>query len=191
MKNRRRSINLIVAPASLICFLIVLASAGVGQGQETDEMQAQYARMLRALKPTMIFEVAEQDINAYLATRPEELAIPEGFEDPKVTLRQGLLEISARKELVFISTRVRVGLSPQVVRGRLRLKVRSVHAGPIPLPSNFHAGISETIEGIINQILDRNELDLLRVEIVPPMVRVTAKVMTPEAAGDNGNAEAP
>ena len=154
-------------------------------------MQAQYARMLRALKPTMIFEVAEPDINAYLATRPQELAIPEGFEDPKVTLRQGLLEVSARKELVFISTRVRVGLVPQVVRGRLRLKVRSIHAGPIPLPSNFHAGISETIEGIINQILDRNELDLLRVEIVPPMVRVTAKVMTPEAAGDNGNAEAP
>ena len=100
-----------------------------------------------------------------------------------MALTDGIFEISARKDLFFVSTRVRVGLAPKVVRGRLHLKVARIHAGPIPLPPNFHLGIAQTIEGFVNELLGRNEMELVAVAVERGVVRVTAKVMpqTPPA----------
>ena len=128
-------------------------------------MPIDYDALMRALRPTMTFEVSQENINAYLNTQPAELRIPEGFEDPRVALTDGIFEISARKDLFFVSTRVRVGLAPKVVRGRLHLKVARIHAGPIPLPPNFHLGIAQTIEGFVNELLGRNEMELVAVAV--------------------------
>jgi len=162
---------------SVSVLLAVLAAGTLAWGQDANEMPIDYAAMLRALKPTMTFEVTEANMNAYLKTRPAELQIPEGFEEPRVALTNGIFEISARKDLLFISTRVRVGLAPQVVRGRLRLRVARIHAGPIPLPSGFHLGVAEAIEGFVNAILERNEMELECVTVARAVVRVTAKTV--------------
>lgn len=162
----------------LLTWLVVLAGT-LAWGQGTTDMDIDYGAMLRALKPTMTFEVTEENINAYLQSRPAELQIPEGFEEPRVALTHGVFEISARKELVLFSTRVRVGLVPDVVRGRLRLKVSRISAGPIPLPSNFHLGIAQTIEDVVNRILERNEMQLVCAVVEDRLVRVSAKIMPP------------
>ena len=164
---------------SLGLLLCALAAGTQTWGQDANEMAIDYSAMLRALKPTMTFEVTEENINAYLKTRPAELGIPEGFENPRVALTRGIFEISARKDLLFLSTRVRVGMTPAVVRGRLRLKVARVHAGPIPLPSSFHLGVAGTIEGIVNLILEHNEMQLESVVVERSVVRVTARTMPP------------
>lgn len=145
-------------------------------------MQPDYQRLLRALKPTMTVEVAEQDVNDYLATRPPELKIPDGFKSPRVAMRPGRLELSALKDMLFMSTRVRVSLSPQVVEGRLRLKVQEIHAGAIPLPSNFHSGFGRDIEKAVNQFLEGNNLQLIAVDVAPKILRITARPAAEPAA---------
>jgi len=158
---------------------VLLAAGTMTWGQEASAMPTDYSAMMRALQPTMTFEVTEENMNAYLKTRPAELNMPEGFEEPRVALAAGVFEVSARKDLVLLHTRVRVGLVPQVVRGRLRLKVGRIHAGPIPLPTSFHMGVADTIEGFINAILDRNEMQLVSVVVEKRIVRVTAKMTPP------------
>ncbi|NPV47129.1 MAG: hypothetical protein HPY69_09215 [Armatimonadetes bacterium] len=137
-------------------------------------------QLFRALQPRVTIEIAETNLNAYLQAHPRELGIPPDFADPRVSFRNGLVEFSARKQVLFIASRVSVGLAPQIVRGRLRLVVRRVRASGIPLPTCFHRGIADTITGPINQALDRNDLQLLGVEVVPGAVRVHAQV---EATG--------
>jgi len=165
--------------------MALLGCGATAWGQGTTDMDIDYGAMLRALKPTMTFEVTEENINAYLATRPAELHIPEGFEDPRVALTEGVFEISARKELVLFSTRVRVGLVPEARRGRLHLRVARVSAGPIPLPASFHLGIAHTIEDVVNSILERNEMQLVAATVADKAVRVCAKPLltSPPPAG--------
>lgn len=152
-------------------------------------MQPDYQRLLHALQPTITIEVLERNLNAYAAGRPAELRIPEGFEDPQLTISRGELELSARKELLFMSARVRVSLSPEVAHGRLRLKVHEVHAGPIPLPSSFHAGVSGGIETVVNDFLAQNGLELIAVEALPGVLRVTGKALPPAAEPVAGPAQ--
>lgn len=139
-----------------------------------------YAAMLRELKPRMMLDFTEQNLNAYLRAHPEDFAIPEGFDSPAVALREGIIEVSALARLLFVATRVRVEMVPEVARGKLRLRVHKVKAGPIPLPPGFHRGTADTIESVINQILGTNDMELLCVEIVPNLVRVTAQVRAAE-----------
>jgi uncharacterized protein YpmS len=174
----------------LALLLCVLAAGRPTWGQGATEMPIDYAAMLRALQPTLTFEVTEANLNAYLQTRPAEVQIPEGFEEPRIALTDGVFEISARKDLLFMCTRVRVGLVPEVVRGRLHLKVGRIHAGPVPLPPSFHMGVADTIEGFINAILARNEMQLVAVTVQRDLVRVTAKV-TPPAPPPAGLETAP
>lgn len=139
-------------------------------------------QLFRALQPRVTIEIAEANLNAYLRAHPQELGIPADFADPRVSFRHGLVELSARKQVLFIASRVSVGLAPQVVRGRLRLVVRRVRASGIPLPTYFHRGVADALTGPINQALDRNGLELLDVEVVPGTVRVHAQVGATAAA---------
>jgi len=141
----------------------------------------EYTRMLQALKPRMTFEVTERNLNAYLLAHPQDFAIPEGFDAPAVAFREGVVEVSAVTRVVFLRARVRVSMIPEIVDGRLRLRVHKIQAGRFPLPPSFHRGAADTIESIINQMLANNELELLCVEIVPGLVRVTAQVRPPPA----------
>ncbi len=159
--------------------LALLAVATMTWGKDADETELDYGAMLRALRPTMTFEVTEANMNAYLKTRPAGLSIPAGFEEPRVALTDGVFEVSARKSLLFIATRVRVGLAPEAVRGRLHLKVVRVSAGPIPLPSDFHMGVADAIEESVNAILERNEMQLIAVAVEGDALRVSAKAMPP------------
>jgi uncharacterized protein YpmS len=177
MRLGMTALALLVGPASLV-------------GAQTPEPapQPDYARMLRELKPTMVFEVTEANLNTYLMTHPEDFAIPDGFDAPRVEFGANEVEVSALKRVLLVTVRVRVAMVPEIMRGRLRLKVSRVSAGPIPLPSNFHAGVADTIERIVNQILEHNNVQLTRVEIVRGLVRVTAQVRpsvpAAPAAGD-------
>jgi hypothetical protein len=122
----------------------------------------------------MTFEVTEDNLNAYLRAHPEDFAIPDGFDAPRVGFGNGCVEVSALTKLLWVTTRVRVTMAPEVVRGRLRLRVREIHAGPIPLPSSFHRGAADTIAGVVNGILDRNEMQLLSMQVERGLIRATA-----------------
>ena len=161
--------------AVLLALTVCLAMAPVpadGPASPTPD----YSQLLRELRPKMIFEFSEENLNAYLRAHPREFAIPEGFEDPRVAFGEGLVEVSARTKVLFVPTRVRVSMIPEVVRGRLHLRVHRVQAGPIPLPSNFHRGTADTIAGVVNSILDRNQVQLMAVEAERGLIRVTAAV---------------
>lgn len=134
-----------------------------------------YGQLLNELKPRMMFEVTEQNLASYLGNHPELFALPEGFEAPRVAFLDGFIEVSALTKLLFVPTRVRVSMAPEVVRGRLHLKVHAIHAGAIPLPSSFHRGTADTIAGVINEILDRNQVQLISVCSVRGLIRIFAQ----------------
>lgn len=158
--------------------LIVLLGSTLmipAEGETPPPPAPSYGDLLRELKPRMVFEVTEPNMNAYLGAHVKDFAIPEGFTSPYVAFGSGLIEVSALTRVLFVPTRVRVSMRPQVVRGRLHLRVDRIHAGPLPLPSSFHHGTAETIAGVINEILDRNEVQLLAVEASRGLIRVTAQ----------------
>lgn len=140
------------------------------------EAEIDYLQLLRELQPRMIMEVQQDRINAYLRSHPGQFDLPSGFEDPQVALGGGLMEVSARTKVLLMATRVRVLLIPRLDRGRLRLKVHKVSAGPIPLPFSFQRSVGDTLAGVVNQFLDQNDLQVEGVELDQGMVRVTAKV---------------
>lgn len=167
--------------SSYIALMAVLALTAAlltspAPAEEAGQPTPDYGQMLRELKPRMMFEVTEPNLNAYLRAHPEDFAIPEGFSSPHVAFTAGLVEVSALTKVLFVPTRVRVSMNPEVMRGRLRLKVHSVHAGVIPLPASFHRGAADTIAAIINGMLDRNDLQLECVEIQRGLIRAVARV---------------
>jgi hypothetical protein len=161
---------------------VAWAAAAAAQAPAADDQAMM--RLFRALQPRMTIEVAETNLNAYLRDHPRELGIPDSFADPRVAFGGGLVEFSARTKVLFLASRVSVAMAPRIAQGRLRLVVRKVRASGFPLPTYFHKGVADAITGPINQALDRNELELLGVEIVSGLVRVTARVgaQTPSAA---------
>ncbi len=132
--------------------------------------------MFRALKPTLIIELTEGNVNAYLLEHLDEFSIPEGFEDPRVVFGDGYVEVSARTKVLFVATRVKVQMKPQIRDGFLTLPATKVRAGKIPVPSAFFRNIAGTITAVINQALAQNSMQLTRVEITPGRVRGTAVV---------------
>lgn len=165
------------AAAVLLAVLVLAVSAAAQSSPDAEAM----TQLFRALQPRVTIEIAEANLNAYLQAHPGELGIPADFADPRVSFGNGLVELSARKQVLFIASRVSVGLAPQIVRGRLRLVVRRVRASGIPLPTYFHRGVADVIAGPINQALDRNELELLGVEVVPGAVRVYSRAGVSQA----------
>lgn len=160
----------------MLFFLAGLTGAtGEAQTAATGE-EVDYGRLLRELKPRMVIEFQQDHLNAYLRAHPEEFAIPEGFESPYVGFYTNIIEVSARTKVLFIPTRVRVGMTPEVHQGRLRLKVANIKAGKIPLPASFHSGTADTIARIVNGVLERNEVELQAVAVRRGVIAITAAV---------------
>ncbi len=139
-------------------------------------LEIDYSQMLRELKPTLIIEVSEKNLNSYLQHHTAELKIPEGFHEPRVTLRPGVIELSVRKRLLLFSARVYLELIPSVVQGRLCLKEGRIRAGAIPVPFGLHLSVAEKIEGFVNTILAHNETQLDHVEVERKLLRAKARV---------------
>jgi hypothetical protein len=173
----RRAASLLPA----VVLLALAAGAVLAQPQPAAPAGDQEAmmRLFHALRPKIIIELGEQEINACLRQNPADFGIPAGFADPRVAFGGGLVAVSARAQVLFFTSRVSVAMAPEIVRGRLRLVVRKVHASGIRLPTYFHRGVADAITGLINPALERNELTLTGVEVERGLVRVTAQV-TPQ-----------
>lgn len=171
---------------------LLMTSADAQQAAPTARQPIDYARLLQELKPRMMFEFTEANLTAYLTNHPELYAMPEGFTSPHIGFGDGLIEVSALTRLLFVPTRVRVSMLPEVAHGRLRLKVEKIHAGPIRLPSSFHRGAADTIAGVVNDFLEHNGVQLLGVCAASGLIRVTAQAGPPtESAPPAVGAEAP
>lgn len=163
------------------CAIMTLAFGALPEAQEAPEGgRSRYERLFRALDPTVIVEIRQAKLNETISAHPEDLDIPEGYEDPRVDFSPGSVEASARTKFLFIVSRVRVRMVPQIRDGRLRLVVSRVHAGRIRIPSAFHRGVAGMIETPINQWLEDNDVRLQKIEITNDIVRATAR-MVPQA----------
>lgn len=138
-----------------------------------------YAQLLRELQPRMMFEFTEANLNRYFTNHPELYQLPEGFSAGQIAFSDGRVEVSALTKVLFVPTRVRVSMEPEVLHGRLRLSVRSIHAGALRLPSSFHRGASETIAKVVNDFLDLNGVELVSVCAAPGFIRITAQAAAP------------
>lgn len=171
----------IIVSGGLILFLAAAISEIIccqAQSKTPDYPQEiDYSQMLRELKPTLIIEISEHNLNSYLQRHAAELKIPEGFHEPRVTLRPGIIELSVRKRLLLFSARVYLELVPSVVMGRLCLKEGRIRAGAIPVPFGLHLGVAEKIEGFVNTILIHNETQLDDIDVERKLLRAKARVM--------------
>lgn len=177
----------------LVAALAALSAAGPvdaadrdrgGPAAITPEQYEAQMRMFRAMRPKLIIEVTEANVNAYLRDHPDEFDMPEGLEAPRVSFGSGYVEVSARASLLFVPSRVSVRLAPSIRDGHLELRVTRVSAGWMPLPRSLHGGVAEMITDLINNALDLNGVKLSRVEIVRGLVRATATVHPREEAAD-------
>jgi uncharacterized protein YpmS len=160
----------------LIILSLILGSALMTSIEaQTEATKPSYSELLQELQPRMVIEVTEENLNNYLRNHPELFDMPEGFTAPYVSFADGVIEISALTKVLFVSTRVRVSMIPEVKRGRLRLRVHKIHAGPIPLPSSFHHGAADTIAGVVNEFLTQNHVQLVSVCAAPKVIRITAQ----------------
>ena len=162
---------------------LLMTSAEAQPAAPTADQPIDYAQLLQELKPRMMFEFTEANLTAYLTNHPELYAMPEGFTAPHIAFSDGLVEVSALTKLLFVPTRVRVSMAPEVVHGRLHLKVERIHAGPIRLPSSFHRGAADTIAGVVNDFLNHNNVQLLGVCAATGLIRVTAQAGQPTESG--------
>ncbi|MEN6548715.1 MAG: hypothetical protein ABFE07_21920 [Armatimonadia bacterium] len=168
----------------LITMAVAMLMATTVQGQtEQGAAGVDYARLLSELKPKMTFEFLQDNLNAYLRAHPDEFAIPEGFESPHIAFFTNVIEVSARTKILFVPARVRVGMTPEVHEGRLRLKVTSIKAGKIPVPPSFHHGTAETIARVVNEFLERNQVQLQCVAVRRGAIMVSAAGGPASAAG--------
>ncbi|MGE5530802.1 MAG: hypothetical protein ACM3VW_01625 [Bacteroidota bacterium] len=142
---------------------------------QTEVPKPSYTELLQELQPRMMIEVTEENLNNYLRNHPELYDMPEGFTAPYVSFADGAIEVSALAKVLFVSTRVRVSMIPEVSHGRLRLRVHRIHAGPIPLPASFHHGAADTIAGVVNEFLTQNHVQLVSVCAAPKVIRVTGQ----------------
>ncbi|MFO7947739.1 MAG: hypothetical protein R6V19_13095 [Armatimonadota bacterium] len=151
-----------------------------------DTQQERYEWLFRALEPTVVVEITEAKLNQVIREHPEQLEIPESYEDPQVELSPGTVEVGARTRFLFIVSRVRVRMVPKIRDGRLRLVVSRVHAGKIQMPATLYRGVAEMIEKPINQWLEQSNVRLAKIEITDRVVRATARVRpigTPTRSG--------
>lgn len=162
--------------------LLALAWSAGSAGAEGDPN-----RLFRALRPKLIIEIGEPEINACLRDYPDDFAIPEGFTEPRIAFSEGLVEVSALTQLFFVTTRVRVGMQPEIVNGKLRLVVRKIKAGPVPLPSSFHRGVADSIAEVINRVLANNDVELRDVVAGEGVVRVSAWLNPPRPPKNREN----
>jgi hypothetical protein len=148
--------------------------------------QIDYAQLLRELQPRMMFEFSETNLNAYLTNHPDLYELPEGFTAGHIAFGEGLIEVSALTKLLFVPTRVRVSMEPEVMHGRLRLRVHTIHAGPLRLPSSFHHGAADTIAGVVNDFLDHNNVQLISVCAALGLIRISAQAAPTTPAAPAG-----
>jgi hypothetical protein len=140
--------------------------------------------LLHRLKPSVTVELTQANVNEYVRSHADELKLPSGLADPRITFRRGHLEISARKQVLFANARLRAVLTPLVRHGRLKLEIQQMWAGPLPVPSAFHNGFADSLAALVNDELDATGARLMRIEIDSGTVRAIASLHPPDDASD-------
>ncbi len=182
-RRRRRTgaTHELLTLALFACLSAAWAAPSTPAGAPAGADSTRDAQMFRALHPKVIIEVAESDVNACLQEHPDLFRLPRRYAAPRVVFGAGLVEVSARTKVLLAQTRVSVTLAPEMAAGHLRLTVRKVRASGIPLPRRLERGVGDGIAATINQALDRNDLQLVRVEVMRGLLRVTAEPRAPVA----------
>lgn len=131
-------------------------------------------RMLRGMKPSVSLTLTDADLNEYIQEHPDEIEIPSGLEDPKVAFGDGFVEVSVRTKILFIPTRVRAELVPEVEEGTLVLRVEKVSAGDISAPGVIRKSIASGATDAINKALQANRMDIKSVKVTEGLLTVEA-----------------
>jgi hypothetical protein len=155
---------------------ILTACALVATAALADDDLSRQWELFRQLQPTLTIEITEANINTFLRDHAGDIGLSGGYSNPRVAFEGGDIEVSAAKRLGFFSTRLKVGMEPDIENGRLVLRERKTGVGGISLPISFHTGVADTIMGTINGALERNDMILRRVEIVNGRVRAIADI---------------
>lgn len=190
MRYRRNAITATRLSALSACALLAAvlgatpgrAQTGLAQAESLSqpainaEQYESQMRMFWAMRPKLVIEISEANVNRYLTDHPDEFDMPAGLAAPRVAFGSGFVEVSARKRLLVMPSRVSVRLAPHIQDGRLALRATRVSAGWLPLPTALHGGVADTLTGVINGALELNNVTLSRIEVVRGMVRATATV---------------
>ncbi|HCU36103.1 MAG TPA: hypothetical protein DGT21_11855 [Armatimonadetes bacterium] len=132
------------------------------------------------MRPNVTVEITQANVNEYVREHAEELSLPPDLSTPAVTFCRGHLEVSAHKQVLFASARVRAVLIPVVKNGRLTLEIQQMWAGPIPLPSYFHNGFADSLAAVVNHELDLAGARLVRIEVETGTARAVAALRPPD-----------
>lgn len=158
---------------------VIARGKGLFEGKDTVEqvdetIMTAREKMLRGMKPTVSITLTDADLNAYIQERPEEIDIPSGLEDPKVAFGDGFVEVSVRTKILFIPTRVRAELVPEVTDGTLALKVEKVSAGDVSAPGVIRKSVARAATDAVNKALQANRMDIKSVKATEGLLTVEA-----------------
>lgn len=141
--------------------------------QATTQLTEAQLRAMRGVKPVVQIHLSDADVNAYLKEHREEIALPSGLKEPKVAFGDGYIEVSVRTRVGFVPLRVRVHLRPEIVEGKLVLRVDKMKAGKLGLPGHFRKQLETRLGEMITQHLRGSGVTLNQVEVRPGELIVT------------------
>jgi len=142
--------------------------------QATTQLTEAQMRAMRGVKPVVQIRLSDADVNAYLEEHREEISLPPGLKDPKVAFADGYIEASVRTRVAFVPVRVRARVKPEIVNGKLVLRVDKMKAGKLGLPGHFRKQLESRLGEMINQHMAGSGVVLNSVEVRPGELIVTA-----------------
>ncbi|MFO7947738.1 MAG: hypothetical protein R6V19_13090, partial [Armatimonadota bacterium] len=87
-------------------------------------------------------------------------------------------------KILFVPTRVRANLVPEVVDGKLVLHVDKIIAGKISAPGAIRKSVEKLATGTLNEALQANKMDIKSVEVTEGLIRVEALLKPKDEQGD-------
>ncbi len=148
----------------------------------TAQLSEAQMQAVRGVKPTVQVQIADADINAYLAEHRGELGLPSGLKAPRVAFGEEFIEVSVRTKIAFVPVRIRAKVVPEVVDGKLKLQVTKVRAGKLGITGLVRDSLINILTDSVHQRLDQSGIKLKSVEVRPGFLTFTGALKATKSA---------
>lgn len=149
-------------------------------GEGGSSLSLEQIRAIRGVQPTLQVTLTEDDINAYVRENPDAIGLPKEFKNPRVRFADGRVRLVVSTKVLLFSTRISIGMEPEVEGGRLRLAVKKIEAGGVDLPGELRQIAESKVADLLAGRLEEAGLQPESVEVAEGKLVVAARLVPVE-----------
>jgi hypothetical protein len=151
-----------------------------GGGDGGSSLSLEQIRAIRGVQPTIQVTLTEDDINRYVRENPDAIGLPKEFKNPRVRFREGRVRLLVSTKVLLFSTRISIGMQPEVEDGNLRLAVKKIEAGGVDLPGELRQIAESRVAELLADRLTEAGLRPESVEVADGKLVVAARLVPVE-----------